>query len=176
MLRRYTGAPSTGTTSSATGALLKVIQDQLAEERSSKSSLEGRATAVITTSSSLTTLLLGLSALAKSAVVGVPTSVRALLVCAVTAFVLACITAILAASPRAYDEFTVESLRSVSTPKSLSRPAESVEAQVATGLVSIIEAARTQNGRKATLLKRAVMFEVVGTALVGAAVAVVLLR
>lgn len=160
----------------ASAAILTLIEDQLEEERTTKTSLETRAVSVVTTSGTLTTLLLGLAAV----VTGrqsyeLPIFARGLLVLAVLAFLTAVVLAIVAARPRAYHEVTVQSLRVIASPAHLGAAAGAAEPSIAAALIDIIDTARQRNGEKAARLTQAVMAEVVAAGLVALAVAVILL-
>ncbi len=171
-MRRRTTAPAT-----AAAEVLRLIQDQLTEERSTKTSLEGRAVGVITTSGTLTTLLFALSALVtKGADYSLPWAARVPLILAVGAFLSAAVVAILAARPQAYREVTVDSMREIAAASNLALPASEAEPEIAEGLVQIIERARENNGKKAQRLKIAINAEVAGTLLVAVAVVAVLVR
>ncbi|MFG1911508.1 hypothetical protein [Kribbella sp. NPDC048928] len=167
-----TTAPPTAATE-----VLKLIQDQLAEERSTKTSLEGRAVAVITTSGTLTTLLFALSALVtKGSDYSLPWPARVLLILAVAAFLAAAVIAILAARPQAYREVTVDSLREAAAAENLALPASEAQPEIAGGLIDIIQRSRENNGTKADRLKAAIGAEVAGIVLVAAAVVTILIE
>jgi hypothetical protein len=155
---------------------MKLVEDQLAEERSTKSSLEARAIGVITSAGALATLLFALAALVTQPLTyELPDAARVVLVATLAAFIAAAVLAILAARPGTYQEVTVESLRAAAAPGAMAAPAEQGEAAIAAVLVDIIATARTKNARKATLLRRAVTVEAVAAVLLAVAVAIVLL-
>jgi hypothetical protein len=153
---------------------MKLVQDQLVEERSTKSSLETRAIGVITSSGALATLLFALAALVtKTATYTLPDLARLGLVLTLLAFICAALFSILAASPGTYQEVTIPSLRDAAG--HMGSPAREGEPAIASVLVDIIETARDKNADKAKHLKRAVTAEAVGAVLLGLVVGVVLL-
>jgi hypothetical protein len=155
---------------------MKLIEDQLAEERSTKSSLEARAIGVITSSGALATLLFALAALvSKPTDYAVPDLARYALVATLLAFVAAAVLAILAARPGTYQEVTIDSLNAAAAPEAMAAPAAEGGPKIATVLVSIIATARQRNGQKARFLKAAVGFEAGAAVLLAIAVGVVLL-
>jgi hypothetical protein len=154
---------------------MKLIQDQLAEERSTKSSLEARAIGVITSSGALATLLFALAALVtKASDYELPTPARGALGLTLVAFVAASVLAILAARPDTYQEVTVGSLRAAAAPQAMAAPAGEGDPAIAAVLVDIIERARTKNATKAKYLRAAVACQVVGAVLLALAVGTVL--
>jgi uncharacterized membrane protein len=169
------GQSSLSPTSSA--AVMKLIEDQLAEERSTKSSLETRAIGVITSSGALATLLFALAALVtKPDGYALPEIARWVLALTVVAFIGAAIMAILAARPGTYQEVTVESLSEAATPEAMAAPAAEGEAAVASVLVDIIKTARDRNTSKATRLRDAVTCQTVGAVLLAVAVGIILIE
>lgn len=156
---------------------MKLVQDQLTEERSTKSSLEARAIGVITSSGALATLIFALAALVtKPAQYELPELARLVLSATLVAFIVAAVLAIIAARPGTYQEVTLESLRAVATEEAMGAPAEQGEPEIAKVLVSIIAKAREKNANKARFLKAAVTIEAVAAVLLAAAVAIVLLE
>ncbi|MHA7269013.1 hypothetical protein ACX80Q_04415 [Arthrobacter sp. HLT1-20] len=160
----------------AAAAVMKLVQDQLAEERTNKSSLETRAIGVITSSGALATLIFGLAALVtKSTSYDLPGLAQLVLGLTLVAFVGSAVLAIVASRPRTYQEVTIESLRDVATKSAMSAPAVQGEPEIARVLVDIIDTARKENGHKARLLRSAVTLEAVAAILLAIAVAIVLL-
>lgn len=154
---------------------MKMVEDQLAEERSTKSSLETRAIAVITSSGALVTLLFALAALVtKPAEYELPNAARAVLLLTVLAFITAAVLAIVAATPGTYQEITVESLKAATTETAMGAPASQGEPRIAQVLVQIIETARTKNAAKARYLKAAVTTEAIAAVLLATAIVIVL--
>jgi hypothetical protein len=171
-----TDAPNDGGTPAlAAAAALKMIEDQLAEERATKTALEARANTVITSAGTLTTLLFALGALAtKSTTYELPAPAKALLVVAVACFLLAIVFALWAAAPATYSELSLGSLEAVATPEAFSAPAAEAEPKIAAALVQVIDGARRGNAAKANHLKRAVSAELAAALVLAAAVVVVL--
>ena len=159
----------------AAEAVLKLVDDQLEDERTRKASLEARGVAVISTSGTLTTLLLALAALVTDAsgfqLSGVA---QILLMLGVAAFLLAAVLAVLTARPGVYGEVKEGSLREIATLDAMNEPEADANPKIAIALVEIIVKARRGNEKKARLLMRAVSAEVAGFVLVAAAVVVIL--
>ncbi|MER6975133.1 hypothetical protein ABT304_29005 [Nocardioides sp. NPDC000445] len=160
---------------SASSAALKLIEDQLAEERATKAALEARANTVITSAGTLTTLLFALGALAtKSNTYDLPDLAKGLLVMAVFCFLLAILFALRAAAPATYSELSVKSLQAVATVEAFNAPATEAEPKIAAALVEVIDGARTGNKKKADHLNRAVRVELAAATVLAIAVIVVL--
>lgn len=154
-------------------AVMKLVQDQLTEERSTKTSLETRAIGVITSSGALATLLLGLAALVtKPAEYVPPALVRVILGVSLVAFIASAVLAIVAARPGTYHEVDIESLRSAASKDAMGAPAEEGEPTIAGVLVDIIDIARENNGSKAKFLRRAVTLEGIAAALLAVALSI----
>jgi len=153
----------------------RLISDQLAEERDRKKSLEQRGTAVVTTVSALTSLLLGLGALVtKSASFSLPEQARPFVVWALISFVVAAVLAVATNLPVGYREPDIPGLRRLVTPENWGDNQDTGSISVADVQVTIIESARKANGRKALLLVAALSAEVVAVALLGRAVWLIL--
>lgn len=168
-------ATPVGGTSAA--AVMKLLQDQLTEERSTKSSLEARAVGVITSAGALVTLIFALAALVtKSATYELPDSARMVLGATLLVFVAAAVVAIIAARPGSYQEVSNSSLQAIATQEAMSAPALQGEAEIANILARIIERARQKNGVKARFLRVAVALEAVAALLLAVAVSMVLLE
>lgn len=166
---------SSGSTSAV--AVMKLVQDQLTEERSTKSALEARAIGVITSSGALATLTFALAALVtKPAAYELPGPARLVLGITLVAFMAAAVVAIIAARPGTYQEVSIDSLRSVVTEAAMGAPAEVGEPEIASVLVDIIARARQMNRNKARFLRRAVTLEAIAAVLLGVAVGIVLLE
>ena len=154
---------------------MKLIEDQLAEERSTKSSLESRAIGVITSSGALATLLFALAALvSKPTGYRLPDLARYVLLATLVAFMAAAVLAILAARPGTYHEVDVDSLKLAAAPEAMAAPAEDGGPKIAAVLVEIIATARQRNAEKARSLKAAVGLEAAAAVLLAIAVGVVL--
>lgn len=159
----------------ASAAALKYIEDQLAEERATKTALEDRSHTVIASAGTLTTLLFALGALAtKSTNYVLPGASQVLLVVAVGCFLVAIVFALLAAAPATYSEVTVASLRAVATAEAFAAPAAEAEPKIARAMVEVIEGARSGNAAKANHLKHAVQAELAAAVVLAVAVIVVL--
>ncbi len=166
--------PAQSTTAAA--QTLKVIADQLDEERATKTSLESRATSVITTSGTLTTLLFALAAVVtQKDSFDLPVLAKVFLVAATASFMGAVVLALLVARPTHYKEMDEDSLRAIASADALAAKAVEAEPVIAKALVEIILGARDKNAGKADLLGLAVLVEVIATVLVGAAVVSILL-
>lgn len=164
-------------TAGSAAALMKLVQDQLTEERSTKSSLETRAIGVITSSGALATLLFALAALVtKPAAYELPSLARLVLLATLVAFIAAAVLAIVASSPGTYQEVTVESLKAAASKEAMGAPADEGEPRIAQVLVDIISTARTKNAVKAQFLKAAVTLEAGAALLLAVGVAIVLLQ
>jgi hypothetical protein len=87
----------------------QLIQDQLAEERARKTSLEQRGIAVITTSAGLGTLLFGFAALTSSKK-ALPPDAKDLLIAALALFVFAAVGGLITNFPRRYAEADVKAM------------------------------------------------------------------
>lgn len=156
-------------------AYRRLISDQLAEQRDRKKSLEQRGTAVITTASVLTSLLLGLGAIAgRSNTVALPGCARAFVALALTLFVISAGLAVGTNWPRSYDEPTVDALRELLSPEEWGDHPDTGAMSVAAVEVDIIKRAREVNGRKAVVLMSAMIAQLAAVALLAVAVWLVL--
>lgn len=151
------------------------VAAQLAEERTTKTSLESRGITVITTSGGLVTLLFGLVALAtkEAQTYTLPALSTQLLVAAAIALTAAGVLGLLTNFAFGYEEASIEGLRGL-----LGREWGDSQLQgqvdVATTNIAILEAARNKNALKAWILRFSMLAEVVGVGLVAAAAIVVL--
>lgn len=160
----------------AAALTMKLIDDQLTEERATKASLESRANGVIASAGTLTTLLFALSAIiTQSKDYQLPGLAKALLVLAVVAFLVAITYALRAASPATYQEVETQSLYDLSKADVLSAPATEAEPHIAVATVRVIDGARRGNAGKAKDLKSAVQAELAAAVLLAAAVTTILL-
>jgi hypothetical protein len=142
----------------------KLIEDQLAEERARKASLEQRAGGVITTSGAVVTLVFGFTAVVKgSTALHIPDTARLELLVAVVLLLIAVAMALVIGLPRTYLEVEKEGLDQMVTENAWINP-EAVEARrtTAEANVGIILSARGVNATKATLLSAAFVLEVLG--------------
>lgn len=168
------GSPAAAPTSAA--AVMGLVEDQLSEERSLKSSLEARAIGVITSSGALATLLLALAALVtRPAAYELPDLARVALAVTLAAFTSAVVLAIFAARPGTYFQVLTESLRAAASESAMARPAQEGDVAIAAVLIDVIEGGRQANRRKAGFLKAAVTAEAVAAVLLAAVVGIVLL-
>jgi hypothetical protein len=152
-------------------AIRNLIQDQLAQERSLKDSLESRASVVIASAGTLVTLLLALVALvSKPDPSSFPVASRFLIGAAIAGFLLAATLAILAIRPREYAVVDVQSLREMASSQAYDAPASVGEPKIALAQVQLIEKTRLGNRRKARFLMRAVLAEMVAVAFLGLAI------
>jgi fumarate reductase subunit C len=140
------------------------IAAQLTEERSTKTSLESRGITVITTSGALVTLLFGLVALAtkQAATYTLPDVATYLLVVAALLMTLAAVFGLLTNWALTYVEVTPEGIQDLVDNRDWSAGDEQGMVDVAVTTKVIIEAARVQNGRKAILLRLAMIAEITG--------------
>jgi hypothetical protein len=154
-------------------AITSLIQDQLAQERSLKDSLESRASVIIASSGTLVTLLLALvTFVSKSEKNIFPVVSRSLIGAAITGFILAAAFAILAIRPREYAVVDEQSLREMATGKAYNTPAFVGEPQIALALVQLIEKTRFGNRKKARFLMWSVLTEMIAIVLLGSAIGV----
>jgi hypothetical protein len=167
--------PSLGSVAGSLHAAL--ISEQVAEERASKGSLEQRALAVITTSSALATLLIGLAAFARQAPhLHLDTVPRWLIVGAAAAFLIAAILSLVVIIPRDYKEASPKALdERIMRDRWTSTDVVEEARQNAVLYYHTLKRARDLNGCKATLLFLAVIAEVVAVLSAGLAAALTVL-
>jgi hypothetical protein len=170
-----TQAPSP-TPATAAALTMKLIDDQLTEERATKTSLESRANGVIASAGTLTTLLFALAAVITQAKdYQLPGLAKASLVLAAVAFLISIIYALRAASPGTYQEVETQSLYDLTTAEALYAPVTEAEPRIANATVQVIDGARQGNAAKAKDLKFAVQAELAAAILLAAAVTTILL-
>ena len=105
--RNAVGDPDSSSATSA-DAVMEHVQDQLTEERGTKSALEARAIGVITSAGALVTLLFALAALVtKPQAYELPGAARLVLGITLIAFIASAVLAIIAARPETYQEVSV---------------------------------------------------------------------
>jgi hypothetical protein len=161
--------------STAGGEYSAFVAAQLAEERTTKTSLETRGITVITTSGGLVTLLFGLVALStKSAATStLPVTASNLLVAAALFLTLAAVFGLLTNWAMSYTEASIEGLQEL-----LTRDWKDTQAQgqldVASTVIDILGTSRAKNERKANLLRLAMSAEIVGVFFVALAAVAVL--
>lgn len=131
--------------------------------------------AVITTASVLTTLLLGIGALAgDSDTLTSHDSAPLFVELALVFFVLSAALAIGTNWPRSYDEPNNEALRELATPEAWMESADTGAMSTAAAQVAIITRAREVNGQKAGMLIGAMFAQLVAVLLLGWAVWLIL--
>lgn len=150
----------------AASAIGEFVAEQLAEERLSKTSLEARGLALITTSGAFTTLVLGIAALVGEA--SLPAASRALLVLSLAVFVVAAVMGVVVNMPADYDEPSAESLRNVLSEHGERDLLTGVRA-VGNSRLDVLETARNNNKTKACRLLIGAVAQIVAMALVAAA-------
>jgi hypothetical protein len=144
----------------AGAAYSQLITDQLTEERSRKTSLEGRGVTVITTSSTLATLLFALTAgITSASGYRLPGPARLPLVLALCAFALAAVLGLLVSVPLRYQEPTPAGLARLIDANFWTARPEIGQLRVASAQVTALAAARSANGLKVRLLLGAISFE-----------------
>jgi hypothetical protein len=159
----------------AGSAYRHLISDQLAEERSRKSSLEARGVTVITTSGTLGTLLFALTAgLTATANFKLPSGARLPLLLALIAFVCASICGLTTNLPVMYKEATPQGLAKLVDTKYWTAPPAIGELRVAAAEVTLLGAARSANNLKVCLLITAIGAEVLAVAFLSWSVASIL--
>lgn len=151
------------------GGYGQLISDQLGEERDRKKSLEQRGNAVITTSSVIASLLLGLGAIAGDSFVLTPKA-RPFVLWALVAFVVSAILAVGTSLPFGYREATASGLRKLVTKERWRDDAETVAASTASLEIDILQRARKWNRVKAFLLIFAIGSQVLAVGLTSVAV------
>jgi hypothetical protein len=153
----------------------QLIDDQLAEERARKTSIEQRGVGVITTSGALVTLLFGLSALAtKSQSFVLSDPARWTLLIAVVLFLAASVLGLATNWALSYFEVTVPSMRTLVEPEGWSEEATEAARQAAEARVDIIESFRSNNQMKGWMLRAAMGVEILAVATLAVSVAIVL--
>ena len=152
-------------------AITNLIQDQLAQERSLKDSLESRASVVIASAGTLVTLLLALVALvSKPDKSSFSIASRSLIGAAIAGFLLAATFAILAIRPREYAVVDVQSLREMASSQAYDTPASVGEPKIILALVQLIEKTRLGNRGKARFLMWSVLAEMIAVVFLGLAI------
>lgn len=161
---------------SAGDAFSDFITEQLTEERASKTSLESRGISVITSSSALITLLLGVATLAAKLDQNkaIPTASSILMIVGLGAFLVAGAAGALSNAPGRYGEADPDSLATL-----LSREcwlSDRVDAEISTAMarLEILDDARTRNSRKAICLLVGFIAEVVSVVAFGCAISLIL--
>lgn len=152
----------------AYGAL---IDAQLREERALKASVEARATAVITSSGVLVTLLFGFRALIPDTADPLGDPARWLIAGSLLAFVAAAVGAILASRPRAYEEADVAALERLTCKEFWLGPITVGTRRSAELAVDILREGRAANAKKTSALGWAFRAQLLAIGLLAGAVA-----
>jgi hypothetical protein len=158
----------------------RLIEEQLAEERSTKLSLEGRGITVITTSGTMVGVLFALLAFANAAQVALSGIAQWLIAAAVILLVGSAVLGLRVNRPRTYDEMDPGSMESIllgadgEWGPDLDESRDEGVRRVAQLHLEVLKNARQANGEKAKLLIRAQGGEVFGIVLLGIAILVVL--
>lgn len=152
-------------------AYLQHIRDQLAEQRSRKTSIDRRGQTSVTTSGGLVALLLAFSDLG---VLDLEQSATAQtgVVLAIVFLVLGAIAGVMAAVPADYEETKVRGMRAWIDKDEWSRSAQVGERSVAKATLDVIESAKTANQTKARWLIGAVALQALAVAVIAATVTV----
>jgi hypothetical protein len=152
------------------------IGEEVDAESDRKSSLESRAIAVITSSGTLVTLLLGLAALVtKSSTFVLDRPERWLLSASALLFVVSAALGIVASAPFRYLLVDPKSLTSTVAPNVWSEDGSVLHRELTTVRLAQLEDARTHNESRAEMLVAALAVQVLAVLLTAATVAVVLL-
>lgn len=150
----------------------ELVKSLVDAERTRKTSLEQKASAVITTSGTLVTLLFGLVAVITSkASYALPTAAHGWLGAAVWAFVLAACIALMISVPRPYGQIELTNAKLLAL---WSDPVKKAQAQVTGVRLRALETARSRNTTKAWMLAAAIFAELIAVGLLATAVVVVL--
>lgn len=158
-----------GYSDTAAVAYVELIKEQLLEERSRKASLEQRSVSIIQTSGTLVTLLFALAALITKPTAFVPPAgVLTPLPLALIAFSLAALAALAINIPRDYEEVDEDDLVDRLNKGEWQKPASLAVASehAAKVRVAVLKSARGFNDLKEKLLTTAIVFEVLGIAVV----------
>jgi hypothetical protein len=124
---------------------------------------------VITTSSVIASLLLGLGAIAGDSFILTPKA-RPFVLWALVVFVVSAILALGTSWPFGYTEASVRGLRSLVTKERWRDDAETIAASTALLEIDTLDRARTRNGIKAVLLMLAMIAQVVAIGLIALSV------
>lgn len=148
------------------------ILEQLAEERTRKTSLEARGLALITTSGAFTTLVLGVAALVGDG--DLPGSSRLLLVLSLAAFLVAAVFGVVVNKPSDYAEPSADSLEET-LQRHGHRDRLTGQKAVASSRLDVLSAGRDRNKDKAAYLLAGAWAQIVAMSLVALAGIVTLL-
>jgi len=153
-----------------------LLESQLTEESSRKSSFEQRGVAVITTSGVLVSLLFGLAAVVTDAKgFALPGGSRVLLLVALILFILAAVGGIISNWPVKYLQVRIENLQRLVDAVNWSGPPKIASRRVAEAQVAILAHARRRNELKGYALIAAMITQVLAVVALAAAVALMLI-
>lgn len=154
-----------------------LLKEQLAEERSRKTSIEQRGVAVITTSGVLVSLLFGLAAVVTQAKsFELLAASRALLAVSLLLFVVAALGGIVSNWPLSYSQFHVEDLRRFVDAEYWGGPVDTASRRVAEAQVQILKRARRLNAIKGRALLFAMLIQVLAVVALATSVTTMLLK
>lgn len=154
-----------------------LIQSQLVEEASRKTSFEQRGIAVITTSGVLVSVLFGLSAVVtESDAFVLSKPARNCLVLSLTFFILAAVAGIISNWPLRYFQLEVSDLKRFIEPRIWSGSSETAARRIAEAQVVVLDRARRLNLRKGHALLAGIIFEVAAVIALSVAVALILIK
>jgi hypothetical protein len=150
------------------------IKEQLAEQVARKNSLEQRGIAVITTSGTLASLLLGFAALVTASEdFSLSSTAQVLVVAAAISFAVAALAAVATNVPLLYASVQAEQMRALVHYKWADEQAMAEQRTAAT-LVKLIDTAKRLNRIKGWLLFAAIGLEALAVVLLAVAVVVIL--
>ena len=143
-------------------AYSRLIDDQVAQERDRKASLENRGVNVVTTASALATLLFALTAgLTTASSFRLPDTARLPLVLALSTFVLAAVLGLATNVPFRYQGPTAAALGNLCNPNYWGGAAALGQRRVAEVQVRSLQSARDANAYKVVLLLAAIGCELI---------------
>lgn len=154
-------------------AFARLVQDQLAEERARKQSLEGRGAALVTASGVFVSAVLAIATLADTRRLDVPTSAVWTLAACVMCLIAAAVCGVLTSLPLGYEEPDAEELAGYVKQYWDSDGAAGAKV-IAMNAASNLRKARTASGRKALLLSAGTAAEAMGLCLLAITAALTL--
>ncbi len=156
------------------GELSQVIAGEVARAEADYKAVRERSLSIVGVAGGLVTLVTGLLAIAAGTRsgqhLGLPPDAYSSLICALVAFVLAAICALLINLPATVTVFDVNDLKEKVDKE---YDAEGVDRQASSLLVDYLGSLRTSNNRTAWLLTASIFFEILGIG--GTAVAAILI-
>ncbi|WP_434810270.1 hypothetical protein [Microbacterium sp. bgisy189] len=160
----------------AAAAVLKVIDDQLAQAHATAESLQTRSTAVVSACGALIAIFLGLAGIVTSLEgYQIPGVAAWFLAAAVILFALAGTAALVVARPVKAGMFDIKSLQAISVPDVLALPATKAHPRIAEAQIQVIEIARELNRMNGRFLFAATILGIPGIACAAAGAALSLL-